>query len=92
MLKEQKNKYYTRTCKKQQKTHRKEYPLQHLAILIRILLRIPTKLILCVVMLLEVDQDSRSLKDDEIVPAVVYNGGNATVWVDRDEPGVLYSF
>lgn len=58
-----------------------EDPLKNLAVLIRVCLRVPTKLVILVVVLLKVQKDGSGLKDREIIARVVNEDWDTTVRV-----------
>ena len=72
------------------RTHCKEYPLQRFAIFVRVLDRVPSKLVVPVIVLLEIEKDGSGLEDGIVVPVSVDEDGNASVWVQFDEPRFLW--
>lgn len=69
--------------------HRKEHPLEHLAILVGLIARIERESARGVVMLAEVEQDGRSFKHCEVVPVAINQDWYAPVRVQLDEPRLL---
>ena len=62
-------------------TYSKEDPLQRFAEVVRVSNSVESESILLVIMLLQVQQDSGSLEDDEVVTIVVYDHGDTTIRV-----------
>jgi hypothetical protein len=73
-------------------TDREEDPLKHDAVVVWLRNRVERKRMLGVVMLGEVEQDCRRLEDLEVASIRVYNGGDAPVRVDGNEPRPNYVF
>lgn len=72
------------------KAYGKENPLKHLAIIIWVGDWVKPELVLLVVMLSEIEKDSSSLEDCEVVTGVVNYCGNPSIRVDFDEPRFLH--
>lgn len=62
-------------------TYSKEYPLQHLAIVLGILCGVEPKFVFWVILLLEVQQNGGTLKDDKRVAIRIYKGRDSTIGV-----------
>ena len=69
------------------RTYCKEYPLKLDTVVIRFGGDIETKFVVLVIMMLQIDEDCSRLEDDEIVPGSIYKDGDASIWIQRNEPG-----
>ena len=67
-------------------THGEEHPLQHLAIIVRLAIRIEDERFSRVVVLLEIEQDGRRLEHREVVATAIDEDGDAPVGIEFDEP------
>ena len=70
-------------------TYCEEEPLEHFAVVVRIIDRVKPVNEVLVIVLGEIEQNSRGLEDTEIIAGVVDEHGNATVRVQLDEPWLL---
>ena len=70
-------------------THSEEDPLQHLAIVVRVLLGIKPEDVLLVVMLREIQEDRGGFEHVEVASGVVDDRGDAAVRIQLDEPRFL---
>lgn len=67
-----------------QEANSKEYPLKHFALLVRLCGK--AKLVVLVIVLEEVQQDSSSLEDNKVISGVIDEDGDASVRVQFEEP------
>jgi len=70
-------------------TMREEDPLKHFTVFIGVCLGVESKLLVLVIVLCEVQEDSSGLEDDEIVAGSIDEHRDPTIWVQCDEPGFL---
>ena len=71
------------------KAYNKENPLDHGAIVIWICLGIEPKFVFLIVMLSEVEKDSRRFEDGEVVARAIHYSRDTAVGVEFDKPRFL---
>lgn len=70
-------------------THSEEDPLEHLAVVVGLRLRIKPELVVLVIVLPQVQVDRSRLEDIKVVPRAVNERRDTAVRVQLDEPGLL---